>query len=146
MVTNVQGTEAVSYYKKIIREGPSREEIKAQKEQIERQKEQLKMQAEQAKLQAEGIAEMYKIMGKCMRIALRIMTGDNVPREDDKLLMEHYPEIHRRAWEMRMVKEKPKDWESEVEDEDDEENTEYEIPDLDGGDFNMAVEALDISI
>ena len=58
------------------------------------------------------------ILAKCMRIAMRIVQGDNVPPRDDKFLAEHNPELHMRAWMLRVIKEDPEDHESELDDED----------------------------
>jgi len=82
----------------------------------EAQKEQLKRQADQIRESNIEAAKGTDIMAKCMRIAMRIVQGDNVPQKDDKFLAEHNPELHMRAWMLRIPKENPKDHDSELND------------------------------
>ena len=57
---------------------------------------------------------------KCMKIAARIMNGDNVPLKDRKFLAENAPEMLEKAMLLRRVNEDPKDYDSIVEDEENE--------------------------
>jgi len=79
-------------------------------------KNQLQRQAEQIRESNIEAAKGVDIMAKCMRIAMRIVQGDNVPQKDDKFLAEHNSELHMRAWMMRVPKENPKDHDSELND------------------------------
>lgn len=62
-----------------------------------------------------------KTMEKCRKIAARIMRGDKVPPQDEMYLMEHDQDGYKLALACRQPKEKPKEWES-VLDEEDREN------------------------
>lgn len=54
---------------------------------------------------------------KCMRIASRIVQGDTVPVQDIKYLMKHDMELYGQSMKMRIPKEDPKEWDSELSDE-----------------------------
>jgi hypothetical protein len=54
----------------------------------------------------------FDALAKCLKIASRIINGDNVPKKDDKFLFEHYPGMHMRAWLLRRKNDDPKDYES----------------------------------
>lgn len=51
-------------------------------------------------------------MGKCMKIAARIMKGDSVPEADEKFLSAYAPELYRQAVLMRHVAQEPERHES----------------------------------
>lgn len=74
---------------------------------------------EQEKAGEEGWADF----GKCLRIAARIAAGDNVPQQDMQFLQEHNPELFMKAMLLRRPKEDPEDCESELEDEEDSEDS-----------------------
>lgn len=74
---------------------------------------------EQEKAGEEGWADF----GKCLRIASRIAAGDNVPQQDMRFLQEHNPELFMKAMLLRRPKEDPEDCESELEDEEDSEDS-----------------------
>jgi hypothetical protein len=58
----------------------------------------------------------FDALAKCLKIASRIINGDNVPKKDDKFLYENYPGMHMRAWLLRKKNDDPKDYESLVDD------------------------------
>lgn len=75
----------------------------------------------EAKQQGGGELEMLsrslKIMDNCRKIASRIMRGDKVPPQDERYLMENDPDGYKLALACRKPKEKPKEWESVLEEE-----------------------------
>ena len=75
----------------------------------------------EAKRQKNGELEMLSksldVMEKCRKIASRIMRGDKVPPQDEQFLMEADPDGYKLAIACRVPKEKPKEWESVLEDE-----------------------------
>jgi hypothetical protein len=64
-------------------------------------------QMESAREQGAAEAEAAKIRIKCLQIAMRIISGDEVPPEDHKFLAEHDPELYAEAMSRRMPKEDP---------------------------------------
>lgn len=80
------------------------------------------------------LSEGLKVMDRCQKIASRIMKGDKVPPQDERYLMENDPDGYKLALACRKPKEKPKEWES-VLDEDDQESGSS------GGDTAEAVES-----
>lgn len=75
----------------------------------------------EAKQQKNGDLEMLskslKVMERCRKIASRIMKGDKVPPQDEQYLMECDPDGYKLALACRVPKEKPKEWESVLEEE-----------------------------
>lgn len=73
----------------------------------------------EAKQQKNGDLEMLpkslKVMERCRKIASRIMKGDKVPPQDEQYLMECDPDGYKLALACRVPKEKPKEWESVLE-------------------------------
>jgi len=67
----------------------------------------------------EGMAESMKVMLRCQKIAMRIMMGDNVPTEDERYLAENDIELYSKAMQLRMQKIDPEDYDSLLEDEED---------------------------
>lgn len=67
----------------------------------------LKRQLEAARQQGEGIANEMKIRLKCMLIAMRILKGDEVPKEDHAFLAENDIGLYGKAMSMRMEKDHP---------------------------------------
>lgn len=61
-----------------------------------------------------------KVMDKCRKIASRIMKGDKVPPQDERYLMENDPDGYKLALACRQPKEKPKEWKSVLDEEDQE--------------------------
>ncbi len=61
------------------------------------QKEQMESDLAASKSQIEGAMRMMDILIKCMKISMRIINGDRVPAQDEKLLLENYPEMYSSA-------------------------------------------------
>lgn len=68
----------------------------------------------------DALNESLKKMERCQKIAARIMRGDKVPPQDEQYLMEHDPDGYKLAIVCREPKEDPKEWESVLEEEDQE--------------------------
>lgn len=81
----------------------------------------LEQQLENSKEQGEAAADSFETFSKCLTIAQRITRGDKVPLKDMKYLMEHEPDLYKQAILMRQPNNKPKEYDS-VLDEDDSEN------------------------
>ncbi len=83
-------------------------------------KEALKRMKEEMEQIRESNSEAKKDISttsKCMRIASRIVQGDTVPVQDIKYLMKHDMELYGQSMKMRIPKEDPKEWDSELSDE-----------------------------
>ena len=65
----------------------------------------------------EMLSKSLDVMEKCRKIASRIIKGDKVPPQDEQFLMEADPEGYKLALACRVPKEKPKEWESVLEEE-----------------------------
>ncbi len=70
--------------------------------------------------QKEAGEDGWEEFGKCLKIAMSIASGDNVPQQDIQYLKEHNPELFGQAMALRMPKKDPEDCESVLEDEDSE--------------------------
>ena len=68
----------------------------------------------------DALAKSMKVMEQCRKIASRIMKGDKVPPQDERFLMEADPDGYKLALACRVPKEKPKEWDSVLEDEEEE--------------------------
>jgi hypothetical protein len=79
----------------------------AKREEMKNNYEMLSRNLENVNAQSEAYAEAAKIQLKCMKIATRIMAGDDVPKADHRFLAEHAPELYGRAIMMRVLKENP---------------------------------------
>lgn len=79
----------------------------------------LREMLEQAHESSESAGEGYKTLGRCIKIAMRIVSGDNVPTKDTQYLMENNSELYSMAMNMRMTKEDPEDYESVLDEEKD---------------------------
>ena len=66
-------------------------------------------QMQQAREAGEAAAEAWRIKLKALRIATRIMNGDNVPQADYDFLMEHNPALYKLALSVRIPNEDPYD-------------------------------------
>lgn len=81
----------------------------------------------EAKQQGDGeldaLNESLKKMERCQKIASRIMRGDKVPPQDEMYLLDNDPDGYKLALVCRQPKEKPKEWESVLEEEDREEGS-----------------------
>ena len=91
-------------------------------QEVNRQDMERQRKLQEAKQRGGGELEMLekslKVMEKCRKIASRIMRGDKVPPQDEQYLMECDPDGYKLAIACRVPKEKPKEWESVLEDED----------------------------
>ena len=65
----------------------------------------------------EAMSESLKVMDRCQKIASRIMKGDKVPPQDEMYLLDNDPDGYKLALACRVPKEKPKEWESVLEEE-----------------------------
>ena len=72
---------------------------------------------QQSKSELDMMEKSLKAMERCRKIASRIMKGDKVPPQDEQYLMEADPDGYKLAIAGRVPKEKPKEWESVLEDE-----------------------------
>ena len=87
-----------------------------------------KMEEERKRLEAaqrkngdlEMLSKSLDVMEKCQKIASRIMRGDKVPPQDEQFLMEADPDGYKLAIACRVPKEKPKEWESVLKEEEQE--------------------------
>lgn len=64
------------------------------------------------------LGKALRVMDKCREIAARIIKGDKVPPQDERYLMENDPDGYKLALACRQPKEKPKEWESVLDEED----------------------------
>lgn len=114
---NIENTEVIEKSEKteVIKNFKSAEERKAdrEKKQIEKLNEMknnyetLSRGLKNVNEQTEAAAEASRIQLKCMKIAMRIMAGDDVPVKDHQFLVEHAPELYGKAIMMRIQKEDP---------------------------------------
>lgn len=81
-------------------------------------------QLESSKEQTEAMEEEFEILSNCMKIAMRILHGDKVPAEDIKYLMENQPDLYKMAMTMQYENDDPKEYDSVLEDEDSEADSE----------------------
>lgn len=79
--------------------------------------EELDVMAGQIRESSDDSNSTLKIQMQCFVIAMRIISGDNVPNKDRAFLAEHEPEMLGRALLLARTKEKPKDYKSILEDE-----------------------------
>lgn len=83
--------------------------------------------------QLDAMKDAIDALMKCMKIASRIMDGDNVPPKDQQYLMENQPDLYKMAVAMRRPKEDPKDWDSLLEDEEGSQESGEAVPAGGGG-------------
>lgn len=111
-------------------------------QEVHRQDQERQRKLLEAKQQKNGDLEMLekslKVMDKCQKIASRIMRGDKVPPQDEQFLMEADPDGYKLAIACRMPKEKPKEWESVLEDEEDKNSGSVEAEAADSGEAASA--------
>ena len=86
-------------------------------ERMRAESESLRLQVEQAKQQGEAAARQFDTLQKCLIIARRIISGDEVPREDYRFLAENEPALYKQAILMRQHKEDPEEYDRLSEDE-----------------------------
>jgi hypothetical protein len=94
-----------------------KETLAREMERAHAESESLRKQMEGARQQGESMAEQLGIIQKCMIIAMRIMNGDIVPKEDYEFLAEHDPELYSKAIMLRRVKDDPDEYDRLSEDE-----------------------------
>lgn len=90
------------------------------KQKLEAQKnflESLQSQWESIESQQDSEEESWDVYGKCLKIAMSIVSGDNVPQQDIQYLMEHNMDLYTQAMSMRIPKEDPEDCDSVLEEE-----------------------------
>lgn len=91
-------------------------------QEVDRQDMEKRRKLLEAKQQGQGeldaLSESLKKMERCRKIASRIMRGDKVPPQDEMYLMDNDPDGYKLALACRTPKEKPKEWESVLEEED----------------------------
>lgn len=73
---------------------------------------------QQDKGELDALSESLKKMERCRKIASRIMRGDKVPPQDEMYLLDNDPDGYKLALACRQPKEKPKEWESVLKEED----------------------------
>jgi adenine-specific DNA methylase len=105
-------------------------EWKEKMEEMRREMNWLRDELKRAGEVAEGMGEAMRVMIKCLRISMRIMSGHNVPNADHRFLMENDSALYSKAITMRMEITDPEDLErlSEDEEENNEEPTGVEAP------------------
>ena len=69
-------------------------------------------QMQQAREAGEAAAEAWRIKLKSLRIAVRIMNGDNVPQIDHDFLIEHNPGLYKMAMSARQHNDDPTDYDA----------------------------------
>ena len=106
------------------------EEWKEKLEQMRRDMNRLRDELKRAGEVAEGMGEAMREMIKCLRIAMRIMSGHNVPEADHRYLMDKDTALYSKAIMMRKEIIDPEDLErlSEDEEENEESSEIGEIP------------------
>lgn len=84
------------------------ESLQKQQQDAKLEIEELKRQLENSNEQADAIRESLMVRIKCLIISMRIMSGDEVPREDYRYLAKNDPELYGKALTMRIARENPK--------------------------------------
>lgn len=79
--------------------------------------EELDAMLEQLRNSKDDTNNPMKIQLQCLKIAMRIISGDNVPIKDRAFLAEHEPAMYGRATLLRRQKDDPKDHKSILDDE-----------------------------
>ncbi len=105
----------------------------------------LEKQLESSNEEAESTAEGFAAFGKCLTIAQRITRGDNVPQKDIKYLMEKEPDLYKQAIMLRRPNNDPKDYESVLEDEDNESSVNEAEASSEGSSLPIEEGAIDVS-
>lgn len=107
-----QGTEGAERDKAALTEGTPASRQKAVRDQVRKYSEgtlkKLREQLESNKRQEEIQKENTESHLKCMKIASRLMAGDEVPTRDIQFLMKKDVELYARSISLRIKKAKPK--------------------------------------
>lgn len=93
------------------------------KQKLEEQKnflEFLQQQLDSVEQQKKAGEKSWDAMGKCLTIAMRISSGDNVPASDIQFLQDHNPELFMQAMSLRVLKKDPEDYDSVLDGDEDE--------------------------
>ena len=94
-------------------------------QEVDRQDMEKRRKLLEAKQQGNGeldaLNEALKKMERCQKIASRIMRGDKVPPQDEMYLLDNDPDGYKLALACRTPKEKPKEWESVLKEEEEQE-------------------------
>lgn len=69
-------------------------------------------QMEEARRAGDEASEFWRLQIKAMRIARRIINGDNVPVRDHRFLVEQNPGLYKTAVSLRRRNEDPKDYDA----------------------------------
>lgn len=93
-------------------------ELREKLEEMRRQIDALAQKFEASQNEVDGKAEAMRIKLKLLKIATRIMSGDDVPIKDQKFLAEHDIEMFKMAVSLRRYKEDPEEHDRLSEDED----------------------------
>jgi len=99
------------------------EEWKEKLEEMRREMSWLRDEIRRAGEVAEGTGEAMRVMIKCLRIAMRIMSGHNVPEADHRFLMENDSSLYSKAIMMKVQVIDPEDLDRLSEDEEDNEES-----------------------
>lgn len=75
-------------------------------------------QKQKGSSELDALTKSLKTMDKCRKIAARIIKGDKVPPQDERYLIENDPDGYKLAIACRQPKEKPKEWKSVLDEED----------------------------
>lgn len=67
-----------------------------------------------------AMKDSIKVRSKCMVIAARLAAGDKVPMKDERYLQKNDPDMYAQAMKVRIPKKDPKEYDSILEDEDEE--------------------------
>jgi len=126
-------------------------EWKEKLEQMRRDMKWLRDEIQRAGEIAEGMGEAMREMIKCLRIAMRIMSGHNVPEADHRYLMDKDTALYSKAIMMRKEIIDPEDLERLSEDEEENvessENGEEPTPSADtGAEVSGDITSIDIAI
>jgi len=96
-------------------------EWKEKLEEMRREMSWLRDELKRAGEVAEGMGEAMRVMIKCLRIAMRIMSGHNVPDADHRFLMENDSGLYSKAVMMKIQVIDPEDFDRLSEDEEENE-------------------------
>ncbi|MEG1971698.1 MAG: hypothetical protein RR315_00965 [Oscillospiraceae bacterium] len=85
-----------------------KEAIIKQQAEIKAQQEDMKAQMKAAEAEAKALSDAASIQSNCLLIASRIISGDEVPKEDMRYLAKNSPELYGKAMTLRISREHPK--------------------------------------
>ena len=117
----------------------SKELLQSNLEEMRNRQRQLQEDIKRAGEAGEGMASAMKEKLICLKIAMRIMSGDTVPYQDHRYLAEKDPDLYHQAISMRVEKEDPEEFDRLSEDEDESRSSEAEDTAVasGGGDSNV---------